>query len=64
MEPNIIKTSDFVGNLQAHRYRIMLDYMANNNCENILEIGTNRGTTASELIKHSRNKNVNYYVKV
>lgn len=39
----------------------MLDYVSTNHCENILEIGTHRGDTGSELIKHSLNKNVNYY---
>lgn len=61
MEPNIIRTDEFVGHLMAHRYRIMLDYVSKNHCDNILEIGTNTGHTAFELIKHSLNKQVNYH---
>jgi predicted O-methyltransferase YrrM len=61
MEPNVIHTTNFIGSLKAHRYRSMLDYLSNINCENILEIGTHQGDTASELIKYSKNKNINYY---
>jgi predicted O-methyltransferase YrrM len=62
MEPNVISSEvPFLGDLLAHRYRIMVDYLSENFCENILEIGTHRGNTAIELIKNSKNKDVNYY---
>jgi hypothetical protein len=61
MEPNVIRTSNFVGSLKAHRYRSMLDYLSSNHCENILEIGTHQADTAAELINHSMNRNVHYY---
>lgn len=47
--------------LNANRYKYLIDYLANNSCNNILEIGTNRGYTAIEMLKSSCNKNINYY---
>jgi len=60
-EPNIVRNTFFVGNLKAHRYRSMLEYLSNNDCDNILEVGTHKGHTGAELIRHSKNTNVNYY---
>jgi len=58
---NILKPGNHVGNLKAHRYRSMLDYLSQNSCENVLEIGTHKGHTGSELIRHSINKEINYH---
>jgi predicted O-methyltransferase YrrM len=61
MGSNVMPSYGFVGNLQAHRYRIMIDYLSTHDCKNILEIGTHKGHTASELIRSSKNKNISYY---
>jgi predicted O-methyltransferase YrrM len=47
--------------LNANRYQYLTKFVSENYCNNILEIGTNRGFTAVELLKSSLNKNVNYY---
>ena len=51
----------FRGKLKTHRYNSMLDYVSQNHCDNILEIGTHKGHTASGLIQYSRNKDMRYY---
>lgn len=47
--------------LNANRYKYLVDYVSTNFCTNILEIGTNRGFTAKELLLASINKDINYF---
>lgn len=47
--------------LHAKRYQPIIEYMINNHCDNILEIGVCKGDTSIEMLRYSKNKNVNYY---
>jgi hypothetical protein len=47
--------------LNADRYKYLIDWVSNNYCDNILEIGVWRGDTSEALLKSSLNPKVKYH---
>ena len=47
--------------LHANRYNNIIEYVHNNFCDNLLEIGVCKGHTSIEILRWSKNPSINFY---